>query len=260
MKTFKKIAALLLAGAMMVTVLAACGGSSTSTTAAAGEGDTEASGGVLHMVTEATFPPYEYYEGDKIIGIDVEIAEAIADKLGMTLEVEDMAFDSLIPAIASGKADIAAAGMTVTEERLENVNFTDTYANGVQVIIVRQDSDITSADDIEGKTIAVQTGTTGEIYADGLGELSSFTKATDAVLEVINGKADCMIIDSQPAQKYVEANPELKILEEDFENEDYAMAIAKENTELLDKVNGALAELKESGKLDEIISKYIDAE
>ena len=204
----------------------------------------------------------EYYEGNEIVGIDVEIAQAIADELGMTLEVEDMAFDSLITAVSSGKADFAAAGMTVTEDRLENVNFSESYATGIQVIIVKEDSDIKSIDDLDGKTVAVQTGTTGEIFAEDIPdvEISSFTKATDAVLEVINGKADAMMIDNEPAKKYVAANEGLKILEEEFAVEDYAIAIAKENTELLEKINTALSNLRSSGRLDEIISKYINAE
>lgn len=261
MKNIKKIIAVTLCCAFAAFALCACSGSSESnaaqtTTAAQNESS------VLKMVTEATFPPYEYYEGNEIVGIDVEIAQAIADELGMTLEVEDMAFDSLITAVSSGKADFAAAGMTVTEDRLENVNFSESYATGIQVIIVKEDSDIKSIDDLDGKTVAVQTGTTGEIFAEDIPdvEISSFTKATDAVLEVINGKADAMMIDNEPAKKYVAANEGLKILEEEFAVEDYAIAIAKENTELLEKINTALSNLRSSGRLDEIISKYINAE
>lgn len=264
MHLFKKLLAVILTGVFVIGMLAACGSSDSSskaeTTGAAESGASE--GGVLKMVTEATFPPYEYYDGTEIVGIDIEIAQAIADELGMTLEVEDMAFDSLIAAVQSGKADMAAAGMTVTEDRLKNVNFSDPYATGIQVIIVKEDSDIKSVDDLNGKTVAVQTGTTGEIYAEDIEDvtISSFTKATDAVLEVINGKADAMMIDNEPAKKYVDANEGLKILEEEFTVEDYAIAIAKENTDLLDKINGALANLKSSGKLDEIVAKYVKAE
>lgn len=259
MKNIKKILAVIMAGVLASAILAACGGSGSAAPATEAAG---AAGGVLKMVTEATFPPYESYEGGEIVGIDVDIAKAIAEELGMTLEIEDMAFDSLIAAVQSGKADIAAAGMTVTEDRLKNVNFTEPYATGIQVIIVREDSDIKSLDDLAGKKIAVQTGTTGEIYAEDIegAEIQSFTKATDAVLEVLNGKADAMMIDNEPAKAYVAANEGLKILEEEFAVEDYAIAIAKENTELLEKINNALKNLKESGKLDEIVAKYITTE
>lgn len=259
MKNIKKIMAVIMAGVLTAGILAACGGSgpAVATTEVSGT-----AGDVLKMVTEATFPPYESYEGGEIVGIDVDIAKAIAEELGMTLEIEDMAFDSLIAAVQSGKADIAAAGMTVTEDRLKNVNFTEPYATGIQVIIVREDSDIKSLDDLVGKKIAVQTGTTGEIYAEDIegADIQSFTKATDAVLEVLNGKADAMMIDNEPAKAYVAANEGLKILEEEFAVEDYAIAVAKENTELLEKINNALKNLKESGKLDEIVAKYITTE
>ena len=216
----------------------------------------------LVMATNAEFPPYEYWEGEKVVGIDAEIAEAIAEELGMELKIEDMAFDSIITAVTSGKADIGAAGMTVTEDRLENVNFSDTYATATQVVIVTEDSDITSPDDLVGKKVGVQLGTTGDIYAEDIEDatIERYNKGFEAVQALMQNKIDAVIIDNQPAKVFVTENEGLKILEEAFTDEEYAIAIAKDNTELLEKVNTALANLKESGKLDEIVAKYIDAE
>ena len=167
----------------------------------------------LHMATNAAFPPYEYYENEKIVGIDVEMAMAIADILGMKLVVDDMAFDSIISAVSTGKADMGMAGMTVTEERLQSINFSTSYATGVQVVIVPEGSPITSVDDLyaEGATYVVgtQKGTTGDIYAEGdFGEarVSKFNKGTDAVQALVTGKIDCIIIDNEPAKAYVKAN------------------------------------------------------
>ncbi len=213
----------------------------------------------LIMATNAEFPPYEYKEGDKIVGIDAEIAEAIAEELGMELEIEDIAFDSIIPEVVSGKADMGVAGMTVTEDRKESVNFSDPYTTSTQVIIVKEDSDIATVDALTGKTIGVQLGTTGDIYATAMktATIERYNKGADAVLALTQGKVDAVIIDHEPAKVFVEKNEGIKILDEKFAVEDYAIAIAKDNTELLTKVNKALATLKESGKLQEIIDKYI---
>lgn len=222
---------------------------------------------VLYMATEATFQPYEYYDGDEIVGIDVEIAQAIAEKLGMTLEVTDIAFDSIIPGLQAGKYDIGMAGMTVTEERLEEVNFSDSYATGVQVVIVKDGGAITSVDDLfadgANTVVGTQTGTTGFLYAtwdiedEGLGTVKSFAKTTDAVEALKNGQVDCVILDNEPAKALVAANEGLSILDTEYAVEDYAIAIAKENTELLEKVNGALAELIADGTVQGILDKYI---
>ena len=231
-------------------------------------GKKEASGmtvnnGVLTMATNAYFPPYEYYQGEKIVGIDAEIAQAVADKLGLELKIEDMEFDSIITAVQTGKADMGLAGMTVTDERKQSVNFSDTYATGIQVVIVTEDSDIASVDDLEGKKIGVQLSTTGDIYAsDDYGEdfVEQYNKGADAVMALKQGKVDAVIIDNEPAKSFVAANEGLKILDTEYVTEDYAACINKENAELLDAVNGALAELKKDGTLQSILDKYITAE
>lgn len=222
---------------------------------------------VLSMATEGTFQPYEYYDGDKLIGIDVEIAEAIAEKLGMTLEVTDIAFDSIIPGVQTGKYDIGMAGMTVTDERLEEVSFTTSYATGVQVVIVKDGGPITSVDDLfadgANTVVGTQTGTTGFLYAtwdiedEGLGTVKSFAKTTDAVEALKNGQVDCVILDNEPAKALVAANEGLSILDAEYAVEDYAIAVAKDNTELLDKINGALDELIADGTVQSILDKYI---
>ena len=221
---------------------------------------------VLKMGTNAAFPPYEYYDGETVIGIDAEIAAAIAEKLGMKLEIVDMEFGAIINAVATGKVDFGMAGMTVTDERLQSVNFSDSYATGVQVIIVKEDSPIATLDDLyaEGASykIGVQEATTGDIYCtDDFGEDAVFKYKTgpDAVLALIAGKVDCVIIDNEPAKAFVADNEGLKILDTEYALEDYAIAIALENTDLLDSINDALAALDEEGVLDAIVSKYIGA-
>lgn len=221
----------------------------------------------LTMGTNASFPPYEYYEDGKIVGIDAEIAAAIAEKLGMELKIEDMDFKAIIPAVTEGKIDFGMAGMTVTEERLQSVNFSETYATGIQAIIVKEGSEIKSVDDlyVEGATwkIGVQDSTTGDIYCtDDFGEdrVSKYAVGADAVEALKTGKVDCVIIDNEPAKAYVAANEGLQILETQYAVEDYAIAVNLENTELLGKINGALKELIEDGTVAAIIAKYIPAE
>ena len=258
----KKVLSFVAAATLVMAVLCGCG-KDEATDAAANQNFTTATEGVLTMATNAYFPPYEFYEGDQIVGIDAEIAQAIADKLGLTLEIQDMEFDSIITAIQTGKADMGLAGMTVTEERLENVNFTTTYATGIQSIIVVEGSDIASADDLAGHIIGVQLGTTGDIYAvDDFGQenVSEYDKGADAVLALLQGKVDAVIIDNQPAINFVAANEGLVILDTEYAVEDYAACISKENPELLEAVNTALQELIEDGTVQAILDKYITAE
>ncbi len=246
----KKVIALILA-ILMVVSLAACGAASTE--------------GELVMGTNASFPPYEFYDedGQTIIGIDAEIAQAVADKLGMKLTIKDMEFDSLLTAVQSGAVDIVFAGLTVNEERKQSVDFSITYATGVQVVIVPEDSKIASVDDLEGKTIGVQAGTTGDIYCtDDYGQenVKQYSNGALAVAALQKGQVDCVVIDNEPAKSFVEANDGLKILDTEYVTEDYAAAISKDNTELTEKVNKAMEELQADGTIDEIISKYIKAE
>jgi len=225
----------------------------------------------LKMGTNAAFPPYEFYddETDAIVGIDAEVAAAIAEKLGYELEIVDMDFDALIPAVANGKVDVVLAGLTVTEERKQNVDFTTSYATGVQVIIVKEGSAITSVDDLfaEGASfkIGVQQGTTGDLYCTwdledaGLATIERFKTGTDAVLALTTGKVDCVVIDNEPAKNYVAANEGLTILATEYITEEYAIALAK-GSELTEKINAALEELIADGTVGAIIGKYISAE
>ena len=268
--TMKKLSiamlSMVLAGSMLLT---ACGGGNTQATEDTGS-DTQQSetaentgGGVLRMATNATFPPYEYYEGDEVVGIDPEIAAAIAEKLGMTLEINDMDFDPAIAAAQTGQADIVMEGLTVTDDRKEKINFTDSYATGVQVVIVPEDSDIQSVDDLEGKLIGVQQGTTGDLYcSDDYGEenVQKFTSGPVAVEALKNGQIDCVVIDNEPAKSYVAQNEGLKILDTEYVTEEYAIGISKDNPELLEQINAALQELKDDGTIQSIIDKYIPPE
>ena len=248
MKNLKKILAAILALCMLL-CFAGCGAKEDN---------------VLTMGTNAAFPPYEYVDDDgAIIGIDAEIAAALAEKLGMELEIKDMEFDSLITACAGGSIDVVLAGMTVTDERKESVNFSDSYATGIQVIIVKDGSEIAAYEDLEGKIIGVQSGTTGDIYCTdefGQDNVKQYANGALAIEALKNDQVDCVIIDNEPAKAFVAANEGLKILDTEYAVEDYAIAIAKENTDLLEKINKAMAELKADGTIDEIIEKYIPAE
>ena len=255
----KKIIAIMLAVVLAATsafVLASCGESNETSDTGSGS---DANKAELHMATNAFFEPYEYYEGKKIVGIDAEIAEAICDKLGYKLVIDDMEFDSIITAVSSGKADFGMAGMTVTDERKKAVDFTDSYTTATQVIIVpEKDSKVNNADDIAKASVGVQLGTTGDLYVSDVegASVERFSKGADAVLALTKGKVDCVVIDNEPAKAFVEQNEGIKILDDPFENEDYAICL-KKGSELTEKINGALKELKEDGTVKKIVDKYI---
>lgn len=295
----KKLFAVTLTCLLMVTMLAACGSPKTETpvttaapaetqaaaapeTTAAAEteataAETEAAAagfttivpGKLVMSTNASFPPYEMVAADgSFEGIDVDVAAAIADKLGLELQIDNMGFDACILAVQQGKSDICMAGLTVTPERSAVMDFTDTYANGVQVVIVANNSDIKTLDDLANdKMIGTQMGTTGYIYCSdtvengGYGEdhVIPYDDGAAAIQALLKGQIDAVVIDNMPAQEYVAANPGLKILEMEYANEDYAIGIAKGNTELLNAVNAALNELIADGTVQSIVDKYISA-
>ena len=225
--------------------------------------------GKLHMATNAAFPPYEMIsDNGGFEGIDVEIATAIAQKLGLELVVDDMEFGSVITSVQGGKSDIAMAGLTVTEERKQNVDFTESYATGVQVIIVPEGSDIqTAADLANDKMIGVQDGTTGYIYCSdtvengGFGEdhVTSYPNGAMAIEALKGGKVDAVVIDNEPAKAFVAANDGLKILDTEYIIENYAIGISKDNPGLRDAVNNALKELIADGTVKTIVDKYINA-
>ncbi len=279
----KKITALMLSSAMMLS-LAACGGSAStdavsseaaSSEAVSSEEATSEAGaeaaelttvtaGKLTMSTNAAFPPYEMTtDSGDFEGIDIDVAAAIAEKLGLELQVDDMDFDAALLAAQNGKSDIVMAGVTVTDERLKVMDFSDTYAEGIQSIIVKEDSTIASPDDLADKMIGTQRGTTGYIYcSDDFGDdhVTPYDDGLTAVQALNNGQVDAVVIDNAPAKEFVEANPGLKILDTAYAQEDYAIGVAKGNTELLNAINGALEELEADGTLQAIVDKYINAE
>mgnify|MGYP004465464835 CR=1 FL=1 len=242
---------------------AAASSEAASTSAAAGE-LTTVEAGKLTMATNATFPPYEMTtDAGEFEGIDIETAQAIADKLGLELQIDDMDFDAALLSVQQGKADIVMAGVTVTDERKAVMDFSDSYATGIQSIIVPEGSDIASPDDLTGKKIGTQRGTTGYIYCtDDFGEdaVVAYDSGLTAVQALNNGQVDAVVIDNAPAKEYVAANPGLKVLETSYAEEDYAIGMNKDNTALVEAVNAALEELKADGTLQSIVDKYITAE
>ena len=269
---------------VMALGLSACGGSNSaasssaagsvsgSASGSAGNGDpafTTVTPGKLTMSTNASFPPYEMVADDgSFEGIDIEVAGAIAEKLGLELQVDDMGFDAALQAAQTGKSDMVMAGVTVTEERQAVMDFSNSYANGVQVVIVKEGSPIQTVDDLaNANMIGCQMGTTGYTFCSdtpengGFGEdhVTPYDDGAAAVQALMNGQIDAVVIDNKPAQEYVAANPGLKILDGEFTNEDYAIGVAKGNTALLDAINGALEELTNDGTIQSIVDKYISA-
>ncbi len=277
MKKSVKFLAVCLAAAAMLS-MSACNGSGTSSGTASDSSkdgvststlDTIKKNGFITMSTNAEFEPFEYKDGESIVGIDLEISQKIADKLGVKLKVNDVAFDSLIPEITSGKADFVAAGMTADDERRKNVDFSDSYFDAGQAIIVKKGGDIKAPKDLDGKKVGVQTGTTGDKYCtneDGtseikVGSVERYNKGMDAVSDLIAGRIDAVVIDDFPAQKYVEKNSDkIAKLNDMLTSEQYAIAVKKGNTELTDLINETLKELKDSGDLQKIFDKYLAQE
>ncbi len=287
----KKFMTLLLALAMVLS-LAACGGGDkpagdAGDSAPAGTSDpadssapadsgtdapaiTTVEKGKLHMSTNAAFPPYEMTtDAGGFEGIDVEVAQAIAGKLGLELVVDDMGFDAALTAVQTGQSDIAMAGITVTEDRQQVMDFSDSYATGIQVVIVKEDSPIATLDDLSNaQMIGCQKATTGYIYCSdtpengGYGEdhVTAYETGALAVMALVNGQVDAVVIDNEPAKSFVASNDGLKILDTEFAVEDYAIGLAKGNTALLEAVNAAMAELKADGTFQGIVDKYITAE
>ena len=220
--------------------------------------------GKLIMSTNAAFPPYEMTtDSGEFEGIDIETAQAIADKLGLELQIDDMDFDAALLAVQQGKSDMVMAGVTVTDERQNVMDFTDSYATGIQSIIGKEDSDIASVDDLAGKKIGTQRGTTGYLYcSDDFGDenVVAYDDGLTAVQMLNNGQVDCVVIDNAPAKEFIAANPGLKLLDTAYVEESYAIGIGKGNTELKDAINTALEELKADGTLQAIVDKYITAE
>ncbi len=290
----KKLFALVMAAAMMVTLLAACGnttsntgnsGNTTNNSTANNSGDTSTGDtgdgslnlvedGKLIMATNAQFPPYEMvadgdgYEGTGFEGIDVELAYAIAQKLGLELQIDDMEFDSALLAVQNNAADVVLAGLSYREDRDEVLDFTEKYATGVQVVIVKSGSDVTMDNLGDGKLIGTQRGTTGYQYASdtpengGYGEdaVTAYDNGATAIQALLNGQVDAVIIDQAPAEEYVAANEGLEILPGNWVEEDYCIAVDEGNTALLDAVQNALSELQVDGTVDAIIAKYIKAD
>ena len=220
--------------------------------------------GKLIMSTNAAFPPYEMTtDSGEFEGIDIETAQAIADKLGLELQIDDMDFDAALLAVQQGKSDMVMAGVTVTDERQNVMDFTDSYATGIQSIIVKEDSDIASVDDLAGKKIGTQRGTTGYLYcSDDFGDenVVAYDDGLTAVQMLNNGQVDCVVIDNAPAKEFIAANPGLKVLDTAYVEESYAIGVGKGNAELKDAINTALEELKADGTLQAIVDKYITAE
>lgn len=242
----------LLVVVMLIAGLALCSGC----------GEKKAEKTVLTLATSADFPPYEFYDGDNIVGIDAEIAALIAEKLGMTLQIEDMDFDSVVPSVQTGKYDIGMAGLSITDDRKEIVNFTNTYAGGKQAILVNKDSKVKGAADVTGGDfkVGVQLGTTGDTMVSWDIEPERYNKYSDAVIALKNGKIDCVVLDNEPAKKFAAANEGMLVLDEAFADEYYAIIYSKDNADFGKKVDAALQALIDDGTVAKIIAKYISEE
>ena len=266
-----KVVSLVSVSVLSMGMLVGCGSSSKNTSAEVTTSTSESpevaatteSEGVIVMGTNAEFEPFEYRDGLEIAGFDVEIAKKVAEKLGKELVIEDMAFDSLIMALNSDKIDFIAAGMTATDERKTQVDFSDSYFKSQQMIIVKADNTtIATAEDLVGKKVGVQLGTTGDLFVsgtEGIAEVVQLQTGTQAVMDLKNGKIDAVVIDAEPAKKMTEGQSDLKLLEAPFVEEEYAIAVKKGDNEVLTAINETLADIKADGTYDEIYAKYFDA-
>lgn len=241
----KKIIALLIALTTVCCFFTACGENADA-------------GKTLTMATNAEFPPFEYLEGEEIVGADVDIANAIAEKLGRKLEITNIDFDAALTGAATGKYDVAIAGVTATDERRQNMGFTDDYYTASQAIIVTADSEIKAAADLEGKTVSCQEGTTGEQYLlDNKYTVQSFKTGAEAISALTSGKVDAVVIDNAVAKALSEKQDgKTVVLDEALTEEAYAIVTKLGNDEFIGEINKALAELKAEGKLAEIFEKY----
>ncbi|MBO5060212.1 MAG: basic amino acid ABC transporter substrate-binding protein [Clostridia bacterium] len=256
-KNLLKIAALAMVSALAVSSLAGCG--------AGDDASNTASKGTLTMATNAEFPPFEYLEGEEIVGADVDMAKAVAEYLGYELEITNIDFDAALTGAQTGKYDMAVAGITANEERRQNMNFSNDYFKASQSIIVNADSEIKAAADLEGKTVSCQEGTTGEQYLlDNGYQIQSFKTGSEAITALTTGKVDAVVIDNAVAKALsAEQNGKTVVLDEALTQESYAIAMKLGNDELTEEINKALAALKEDGTLAQIFEKYeltVDAE
>lgn len=274
----KKVLALIVAVALCTAIFAACSSSASTGSAAASESAAPASesaapaesaaaseaaatgtlaaikeAGKLVMLTNAAFAPYEYLGSDnQVAGVDVDLAQAIADKIGVKLEVTNMDFDGLIPALVGGKGDIVAAGLTITDERKQTVDFSDPYADATQLIIIKSDNaEIKSVEDLAGKTIGVQLGTTGDIYASDIegATIKQYKTGIEAGMDLKNGKLDAVVLDKLPAQNIVDSNEGLTLIDTPLTEEEYAIAVQKGDAEFLALINGVIKDLEAAGSV-----------
>ena len=249
MKKFKKMVPLLLCAMMLLTMLAACGGSGKTI-------ESVQKKGTMVIATSPDFPPFEYLEDGQVVGIEIDILNAVAEKLGVTLEIQQMDFDSVVPGVQAGKFDVGVSGITATETRKKNVDFSETYFLASQAIVVNPDSDIAGKADLEGKKISVQTGTTAEDYCMSCGyEVLAFTANNDAAAALSSGKVDAWVVDNEVAVVLAEQNG-LKVLDEAMTSEPYAFAFPKNSQSFVDAFNEVLMEMLKDGSVEAVFEKY----
>lgn len=270
MKNFKKITALLIAVILCFALVACNSGKEETSSSAAPDSSSEESSssdtsledvkksGKLTIATSPDFPPFESLDGDKVVGIEIDLLEMIAEKLGVELEINQMDFDSVLPGIQSGKFNVGVSGITVTEDRKENADFTDPYFLAAQAIIVTDGSDIKSKADLEGKKVSVQTGTTAEEYCMKNGyEVFAFQANNDALSALTSGKVDAWVVDNQTGiAMSKETNGKTVVLDEAMTTEPYSFAFKKGSTSLVNEINGYIQGWLKDGTIEKIFEKY----